>query len=609
LLRRGTPYGGSLVREDVPSDSEPRGLHFVALNARIDQQFEFVQREWMNAGEIFGRAGLGRCPITGASEAGAGDTFAESGRLSGDAHLPRFVTTRGGDYFFVPSATAMEQLIAKNKFPIDETATAPGDGSARPTPELISIDRLDKYGKRILSGGARTIRVGVKPWNKKPQRVAFLARYDDVTAAQKDSAVYGEENYRHNSEALWGQVGIIGMPEGSAARLRWADTLYGAYQDLADALCGTKDVTKLHEAMSESAAKTCANIVARVTPSGRIDLLQDLGFYVPYVFAAKFFGVAGPNWLTQVAVASRFARYNVMEVPKQWLEQAPDVPASAWPYLTMQTWMRLSFIDIIANVVRRGEITTMARQAIGEYKLHIDQLIARERVAPTLTPQKKPATLLACLVARNPDDALTRLIITDLMAPLIVNVGAPFARVLEYFLDDVGAMPDFRHMEKEALNAEINEALRLKPSGPVQFRIMARDTKLPVDEPDSIEPALIKDDIAVLMAGAANLDGRTFKDPLVYKPGRPAHTYLNFGGPKEPRGGTTPNSGWKDADGTWTAVHHCWGERIGLLLLREMLKAASALPLLRRVPGLAGETVPLVGVPYNLNAKFSAGSM
>ncbi len=33
--------------QPAPSNERPRGLHFVAINANIERQFEFVQDAWM----------------------------------------------------------------------------------------------------------------------------------------------------------------------------------------------------------------------------------------------------------------------------------------------------------------------------------------------------------------------------------------------------------------------------------------------------------------------------------------------------------------------------------------------------------------------------------
>ncbi|HEX6374408.1 MAG TPA: hypothetical protein VFZ91_01675, partial [Allosphingosinicella sp.] len=54
ILRRGIAYGGPLLTTDTPEDGERRGILFIAVNARIDLQFEVVQGDWLNSGEFLG---------------------------------------------------------------------------------------------------------------------------------------------------------------------------------------------------------------------------------------------------------------------------------------------------------------------------------------------------------------------------------------------------------------------------------------------------------------------------------------------------------------------------------------------------------------------------
>ncbi|WP_138733361.1 Dyp-type peroxidase [Modestobacter excelsi] len=106
LVRRGLPYGPAL--EDArPDDGADRGLIGVFLNASIERQYEFVQREWINSPRFDGLRNEPD-PIAGP---GAGD-FTVQGRPLPRRYrsLPRFVTVRGGEYFFLPSITALRFL-------------------------------------------------------------------------------------------------------------------------------------------------------------------------------------------------------------------------------------------------------------------------------------------------------------------------------------------------------------------------------------------------------------------------------------------------------------------------------------------------------------------
>jgi deferrochelatase/peroxidase EfeB len=115
LIRRGITYGKYLApdQQDEEQDEERRGIIFIAFNSGFDQ-FEFVQRVWMNFGDDF-EQGNDTDPIAGSRKEGRmmipGDE--ETGRQPFTCFdIPSFVETRGGDYFFVPSLTGLSLLAS-----------------------------------------------------------------------------------------------------------------------------------------------------------------------------------------------------------------------------------------------------------------------------------------------------------------------------------------------------------------------------------------------------------------------------------------------------------------------------------------------------------------
>ncbi len=137
VLRRGRLYGSRLdavqVRsldgrllgfrppgEDLPDDK--RGLIFIALNADIRRQFEFVQQTWVNARQ-FGGLYDERDPLVGADVRSYRDPMtgqsvpcARNFTLQREPvrkrlfDLPRFTRIRGGAYFFLPGRSALQYL-------------------------------------------------------------------------------------------------------------------------------------------------------------------------------------------------------------------------------------------------------------------------------------------------------------------------------------------------------------------------------------------------------------------------------------------------------------------------------------------------------------------
>ena len=69
MIRRGTNYGPSLPPGVLDDDGADRGLMFAFVGARLDRQFEFVQREWVNDGKFIG-APAERDPLIGVQDGG-----------------------------------------------------------------------------------------------------------------------------------------------------------------------------------------------------------------------------------------------------------------------------------------------------------------------------------------------------------------------------------------------------------------------------------------------------------------------------------------------------------------------------------------------------------
>lgn len=116
ILRRGLPYGNS---DDRTSNDGDHGVIFMAINTSIERQFEFVQQQWINYGNDFKLANE-KDALLGNHEIDADGNPAGQTVINGNEKLeqptymcsgvPRFVETRGGDYFFIPSLTALRMI-------------------------------------------------------------------------------------------------------------------------------------------------------------------------------------------------------------------------------------------------------------------------------------------------------------------------------------------------------------------------------------------------------------------------------------------------------------------------------------------------------------------
>jgi Dyp-type peroxidase family len=110
LIRRGRPY-----IKPANGAAQARGLYFVGMNASIEDQFEFIQRKWLNDrvstdGDLDPLVGIG-----------ASRTFVIEGQEPPLTlvDIPKFVTFRGGEYYFMPGIPAIKALAgAQMRLPV-----------------------------------------------------------------------------------------------------------------------------------------------------------------------------------------------------------------------------------------------------------------------------------------------------------------------------------------------------------------------------------------------------------------------------------------------------------------------------------------------------------
>jgi deferrochelatase/peroxidase EfeB len=118
MLRRGREYGDGLTPDAAVAngpDTGEHGIHFICLVSNILRQFEFVQNSWVIGSKFDALSDEGD-PLLGNRAAvaeGVTDTFShpqETGLGVRYTDIPRFITVRGGAYFFLPSVSALRYL-------------------------------------------------------------------------------------------------------------------------------------------------------------------------------------------------------------------------------------------------------------------------------------------------------------------------------------------------------------------------------------------------------------------------------------------------------------------------------------------------------------------
>ena len=605
LLRRGITYGGPILPSDSLGDGRKRGILFVALNARIDQQFEFVQSRWLNTGELVGQVGAGRDPIIAANDGQLSDSFCSPSRPAPVTNLTRFVTMRGGDYFFLPGLPALRGLAAGQTFPASRDsqaylATSIGRLTKKPPLDPETLFELGR--EKLLPEGSEPYLSMVMPnFMEQPTAkardytIVFIGRYDNVLKVLHDEQHFSVRPYKEAIARIAdGENMIVGMASGDSerqARMQiWAD---------AEKAYNGAPIEAIIDAV------VCA-IIARCAPTGRLDVARDIGCIVPLELVRSYYGVPGPDWLSPTAVAVNFNKLEITDVPRSWLLSSAVVDPQDIPFASLQAWTRFGFAQVFLNLVRASDLTEIAQRTTAELFGYLDDLIENAHQSP---PDDK--TLLGCMVNGVPNgltfddfrkaNERIRLILaermvggTDTLNQAIVNVIDLLLKCPERMEQAKIAVQKLQRAERQLkgttpsaaakqavadaqseLDAVIRECLRFDPVAPMIFRVCEADAEIGGKR-------IGKGALVCLLAKTAMFDPRVFPRPddfVVNGPERAANSYLTFG----------------------IDPHPCGGQKIAETALRIVLKRLLSLKGFRRAAGPAGVVQSMSGIPLPIS--------
>ncbi len=637
ILRRSIAYGGPILPEGSLGDDEERGMLFIAANSRIDLQFEVIQSLWLNRGEFQGQAGLGRCPVTGANNGASDDFFLEAGCGAPVANIPRFVTTKGGDYFFVPSIRALRMIAKRVSFPIEDAALdnllKPGLGSVK-TPELFSKDTISEIVKILtftekravcreipsshhndLGSKSRDMSLAHTKYSHESadiiaESIVFVGKHEDVTTVLKgrsgdDRVSFSVKHYYDTTKRITrGKPFLIGTELGGETedqRKRLTCLLEKAWKLLNDNI-------DPHQVLHRSLNTPLDLAIQRTGKKKQIDLVRDLASEAVYSVLNDLYGTPGPSWLTELAVALPFARQHIGELHPSWLSalrgETPDNPGLT----TMQIWCILMFADIVGNAKQQSELKALSLQAGSEMMTHLDLLLANARAHRTPKPKK----LIDAFIMLDRDPEICERYRGDLHAYyadvrilLIELIGAPMSVVPSAFGSFMSALLEARldlptlltllqsatsgkEEFNEAIQKLIYEVLRFRPVPAFFLRRCEVDTPLPDNG-----PVIKKGQWVAALPTAAHLDYTMFPEPFTFS------LYPHLPGPKRDIKNSLlfGNKGGK---------RECWGgrEHVAMAMLTEFVKAAGRLTGLRPVAGAYGEPKDLAGVTIGLWSRF-----
>lgn len=660
ILRQSIPYGGGLIEKADDWDGEERGLLFICYQARLDSQFEFIQREWINSGELFGQVGLNKCPVTGANDGASHDEFHVPGRPGPVSRIPRFVITRGGDYFFVPSMKALGLIGNGETFEpqaqsqyfqtlavcdgavnmgLDDKATRElmaawavrqgvdpatyaSKAHIRPnpnlaeTPSLFSDQRLTLAAAAILKPGSTTPTIRYRFTRRRDTQseledtsAVFLGQYEDVVKVLMDEATFGIDHYReHIEEIAHGTNMLMGLSIASPTRHDRMKILLAAIGKVQG------DLMKL-EPFARGVTTT---VLARVLPAGRMDIVRDLALVVPVLTAKHFFGLPGPNRISPTAIAAMFARLEFTDIPPDWLAKMPAAMEHEKPFVTIQAWAQAAFREVFLNIVRARELTISSQRMTDEMLLHIDQLMEEEYRTPSNQPH-----LLATLmrIKRNPgefglrredfqephaldkiDDHI-RAILAELLVGGIYTVGKAMANIVDLMLspDRIEKVVVDGRDRRDGLMAVLRECAGTKDDTARKAKLDAFIAECLRFKP--VSPMLFRICKAKATINGAEINPGDLVCPMIEA--------ANMD-PRKFRDGRVFRLDRAKNDylhfGPTGGPHRCLGELLAMAELRGMLQEIAQLDDFRRAAGPRGKLEELLRLPQSMVVRFAPKS-
>jgi Dyp-type peroxidase family len=116
IIRRSTTFGAPYDPDALSpeADSEPRGLYFIFISAKAMATLEFLQREWINDGNFMALDDE-RDPNIGLQRDSGTFTIPQAPVRRRIHDIQTFNLLRGGEYFFMPSLSALRWLASGEK--------------------------------------------------------------------------------------------------------------------------------------------------------------------------------------------------------------------------------------------------------------------------------------------------------------------------------------------------------------------------------------------------------------------------------------------------------------------------------------------------------------
>lgn len=295
---------------------------------------------------------------------------------------------------------------------------------------------------------------------------------------------------------------------------------------------------------------------ALVVPAGRgeLDVVQELSWVVPLRLCEEFFGVRGPD------------------------------------RRTLARWIRYIFQHLFLNLGDDTEVAARAERLAVEMRDHLDGLIAERLAEPASQLAERKDFLSQLVLLQSGDGGLSADDVCRNVGGVILGSVDTVSRCVVNALEELLTRPKelaavqkaAREGNRDFVDQCVFEALRFNPHNPLVVRRALRDTTLHTERGEEL---LVPAGSQVFaMTYSAMFDPEKFRDPDKFRTDRPGLSHLQFG----------------------FGMHRCFGERVALLAVPEILTPLLCRENLARIPGKAGQIVSDGPFPDHFRVTFDA---
>ncbi|GAC1469833.1 MAG: hypothetical protein PVSMB7_19780 [Chloroflexota bacterium] len=538
MIRRGLPYGTVLPAE-ADDDGQDRGVIFMALVADLGRQFEFIQSQWLNDGNIFA---LGTDKDFMLGDHDGTDKMTVQGRPPYFlARPPRFVTVRGGEYFFMPGINALRWLAGgtyANTPLVPEDVATPEASAGRSFLQVIEAlparlaHDVDRIGMEAYAALVQHVTGDPEPVfavlrEVKPILVthgfAVVTRYEDVQEVLERDNEFTVALYTPKMEAITGDF-ILGLDNTPQYEHDHAELRLALRRD---------DLPRL----AESITREAEGIVTRVGSQGSLDVVSDYTDVTPARLVSTYFGTPGPDDATLIS------------------------------------WARMLFDEIFINVKNDPAVHNSAMGAAQEMCAYLDDLIQTRKSESTGIGAGQDDVLgrllhMQKLSDSGFDDTAIRSNILGLIVGWIPTTSKAVAHAIDELLRRpeqlAGAQEAARRNDDELVASYMFEALRFHPQNFGLLRRCAVDYTVArgTDRATTIPVGTV----TLVATQSAMMDHHVVDAPTEFRLDRPPSTYMHFG----------------------FGMHTCFGQYINRVQIPLLGKVLLRQRNLRRAGGEAG---------------------